>query len=370
MFCSTSHPTTAESPRHIMSTPIPTIIENPITLNLTPSYGALLIAIYFSCVLWGVNVFQTYVYYWNYPGDSWTTKILVAFLLIVDTAHKILVTKVPWSTLIQNWGNVAAIQAAPVEALHEAWVGSIIILIVQLYYLRRIGKFASHTRHARSWWLWLALAVLVGLAILQVPMTVVYCIDSISKNIIFNVPINLRIKRTGLIAAAVVDVFIAVAMILLLKDTDSADGQFKSKRTSKTIRRLTVIIVNTGLVTAVVTIVALILDKTASGTDFWTTIAQYPQCSIYFSTFLANLNARRYVGSDVGEGLSNIGDIHFASSPSVSQRNGDLETGLGVPGSRHIVLNQADSDVSRSEEDPEKYEEPMQTFESEVLKNI
>ncbi|KAJ3765338.1 hypothetical protein FB446DRAFT_709549, partial [Lentinula raphanica] len=80
----------------------------------------------------------------------------------------ILITKVPWFTLIQNWGRISAILASPQEALHEAWVGSIIIVIVQLYYLRRLAKFASTTRHVHTWYLWLIFIVLVALSVLQV----------------------------------------------------------------------------------------------------------------------------------------------------------------------------------------------------------
>ncbi|KAJ3859942.1 hypothetical protein EV359DRAFT_85841 [Lentinula novae-zelandiae] len=241
---------------------IPTTVQNPIALNLSASYGALIIAAYISCALWGINVMQTYIYYWNYPDDPWPTKSLIAFLLTVDTAHKILVTKVPWFTLVQNWGRVSAILASPQEALHEAWVGSIIIVIVQLYYLRRLAKFASTTRHAHAWYLWLIFVMLVALSVLQVPVTVGKSSPSISKSPNIFIPINLDLKRVGLVASVVVDFVIAVAMIMLLKDTDSIDGAAQSKpfkRISRIMRRLTVTIVNTGLVTAVVTIISLIL---------------------------------------------------------------------------------------------------------------
>ncbi|KAJ4480608.1 hypothetical protein C8J55DRAFT_560550 [Lentinula edodes] len=295
----------------------------------------------------------------------------IAFLLTVDTAHKILVTKVPWFTLVQNWGRVSAILASPQEALHEAWVGSIIIVIVQLYYLRRLAKFASTTRHAHAWYLWLVFVTLVSLSftlspladwvpmlphialiqvalsVLQVPVTVAYCVFSINKSNIF-IPINLDLKRVGLVASVVVDFVIAVAMIMLLKDTDSVDGaaQFKPfRRISRIMRRLTVTIVNTGLVTAVVTIISLILasDETASGTDFWTAIAQYPQCSIYFSTFLANLNARHFIrGSGDDMTVSNMEDIRFANTVKTQS---DAEAGLT---NRHIMLSQMGSEESSS----------------------
>ncbi|KAF7352454.1 NAD-P-binding protein [Mycena venus] len=322
---------------------IPSTVQNLVVLDLSASYGALIIAAYISCALWGINVMQTYIYYWSYPDDSWPVKMLVAFLLIIDTVHKILITKVPWFTLVQNWGRVSAILASPEEALHEAWVGAIIVVVVQLYFLRRIAKFAATTRHVHSWWLWLIFIVLVGLAVSQVPLTVAYCVFSINRANIF-IPINLRIKRAGLIAAAVVDFVNAGAMIMLLKDTDSADGQVY--RTSRTIRRLTVITINTGLVTAVVAIISLILDETASGTVFWTAIAQYPQCSIYLSAFLANLNGRRYIrGGGDGVTISNIEDIRFAATTA----RGDAEASLATRGTeQHTVLGHLGSGATSS----------------------
>ncbi|KAK7062054.1 NAD-P-binding protein [Favolaschia claudopus] len=344
---------------------IPSTVQNIVVLDLTTSYGALIIAAYISCALWGINVMQSYLYYWNYPDDSWAVKTLVAFLLLVDTAHKILVTKVPWFTLVQNWGRVSAILASPQEALHEAWVGSIIIVIVQLYFLRRIAKYkvAATTRHARSWWLWLIFIILVGLAILQVPLTVAYCVFSINKANIF-IPINLRIKRAGLVAAAVVDFVNAGAMMMLLKDSDSAlDGRYRSKTTSRTIRRLTVITVNTGFITAVVAIISLVLDETASGTDFWTAIAQYPQCSIYFSAFLANLNARHYIRGVDGNGMtiSNIEDLRFATSTTATAARGDTEAGIptNATDQQHIVLGHlASSGLNSSDRETTQHSDP------------
>lgn len=82
-------------------------------------------------------------------------------------------------------------------------------------------------------------------------------------------------------------------------------------------------------------------DETASGTDFWTAIPQYPQCSIYFSTFLANLNARHFIrGSGDDMAVSNLEDIRFASALKTQD---DAEADLK---SRHIMLGQIGSEES------------------------
>ncbi|KAJ3889907.1 hypothetical protein GG344DRAFT_78323 [Lentinula edodes] len=84
-------------------------------------------------------------------------------------------------------------------------------------------------------------------------------------------------------------------------------------------------------------------DETASGTDFWTAIAQYPQCSIYFSTFLANLNARHFIrGSGDDMTVSNMEDMRFANTVKTQ---GDAEAGLT---NRHIMLSQMGSEESSS----------------------
>ncbi|KAF7355643.1 NAD-P-binding protein [Mycena sanguinolenta] len=331
---------------------IPTTVQNPVVLNLSASYGALIIAAYISAALWGINVMQTYIYYWSYPDDVFAVKSLVAFLLygllhsLPETASspgstvagsltqliRYLLPRphgLPWFKI----GDVSRQSLTLHKALHEAWVGSIIVVVVQLYFLRRIAKFASTTSHARSWWLWIIFIALVGLSISQVP----YCVFAINRVNIF-ISLNLRIKRASLIAATIVDLVIAGTMIMLLKDTESADGStYRSKRTSRTIRRLTVITINTGLITAVVAILSLILDETASGTVFWTAIAQYPQCSIYLSAFLANLNARSYIRGGGDGATFNIEDIRFASASAA----GNAEA--GHISEQHVVLRQLGS---------------------------
>ncbi|EKM50937.1 uncharacterized protein PHACADRAFT_199773 [Phanerochaete carnosa HHB-10118-sp] len=340
-----------------MSAPaIPSTVQNPVTLNLSPSYGALIVAAYLGCALWGINVMQTYIYYWNYPDDSWALKTLVAFLLIVDTAHKILITKIPWFTLIQNWGRVSAILASPEEALHEAWVGSSNCTTYDAslnlppqpatpetggFGPCSLSLFFFPSRRSASW-----LSYCLPERSLTTGMLIAYLAFSIGRANIF-IPVNLRLKRAGLIGAAVVDLFIAVGMIILVRDSDQADSRaLRSKRTSRTISRLTVIIINTGVLTAAVAIISLILDETASGTDFWTAIAQYPQCSIYLSAFLANLNARRYIRGD-GEDTttSNMEDIRFAHNTTLSR---DAEASKANRTDTRIVLGPISSGTHSS----------------------
>ncbi|KAJ7770454.1 hypothetical protein B0H16DRAFT_1451927 [Mycena metata] len=306
---------------------IPTTVQNLVVLDLSASYGALIIAAYI-----------------GYPDDRWTLK---ALLKTGDVCRLFLLPQ----RKLPDFHVHSELNFTVREALHEAWVGAIIVIVVQLYFLRRIAMFASTTTYARSWWLRLILAVLIILSVSQVP----YCAFSINRADIF-IPLNLRLKRAGLVAACVVDVFIAVTMIMLLRDAGSIEGRsFKTKRTSRTIRRLIALCVNTGLVTAVIAILSLILDEAASGTVFWTAIPQYPQCSVYLSAFLANLNARHYLRGDEGVTISNVEDIHFANSttgaPSVANV-GDSHivlTQMGSGGTGTTVQNITQDDVSTGE---------------------
>ena len=38
--------------------------ENPIILNLTPTYGCMLVGAFLSCMVWGVSSLQTQVYHY------------------------------------------------------------------------------------------------------------------------------------------------------------------------------------------------------------------------------------------------------------------------------------------------------------------
>ncbi|KAI0027903.1 hypothetical protein K488DRAFT_90331 [Vararia minispora EC-137] len=323
--------------------------ENPFVFDLSSTYGAVLLGAYLSCAFWGINVMQAYMYYWRYEQDPWPLKAVVAFLLyelapssrgtssfssysVADTAHQILVTKAPWRTLVQNWGRVSTLAAIPQEPFHSIWVGCVITAIVQLYYMQRIVRFASTTRHARKWWLWLCYFFFGGVFLLQFPtmigksrpFPVIHRTHSadVSPPGYLYFTINhgvsdilaghsVRLSTTFVVASLVTDSAIAAGMLILLKDASGYYGRdFKSSSTGAMVHKLSILVVNTGLLTVAINAIGLIVDFTNFGRNMWAAFPAFPASSAYVSAFLANLNARRYVRGEGGAvTITNVEDV-------------------------------------------------------------
>ncbi|KAI0035317.1 hypothetical protein K488DRAFT_68483 [Vararia minispora EC-137] len=326
-----------------------TPLENPFVFDLSSTYGTVLLGGYLSCAFWGINVMQAY------EQDSLFLKSAVSRLVginglfpddncVTDTIHKVLVTMAPWHTLVANWGRVSVVRAVPAEALHGIWVGYIIIGVVQFYYMRRIVNRFDNTLRPQL----VALALLLALPYLSFVINKEYS-DVIAPN-------NLRISTTFLVAGLIIDSAIAAGMLILLREANAVDKRFfRSNRTTNTIRRLMILVVNTGLVTVVVNVVSLIIDLCTYGRNNWAAVPQFPVSSIYISAFLANLNARHYIRGDGGVvTITNIEDMpqhntsgrSLANTPSSRIMFAQKDSGMGPGGSdgdttvdRHIVVN-------------------------------
>ncbi|KAI0031620.1 hypothetical protein K488DRAFT_86640 [Vararia minispora EC-137] len=338
-----------------------TVPENQFVFDLSSSYGAILVGAYLSCAFWGINVMQAYMYYWNYEQDSWFLKSVVAFLLVADTAGKILITKAPWFTLVQNWGRVSALATVPQEALHVGWVGYIIIGIVQFYYIRRIVKcklrspcsitrradvyplVAMTTSYARSWWLWLCYLFFGAVYLSQFPLMIVYLTFTINKPFVNGnlSQRNVRLTTTLVVVGLVIDAGIAAGMLILLREAQTVDRRFlRSSRTANTIRRLTIIVVNTGLLTVIINFVSLLLRANDLNSSFWAAMPQFPAPSAYISAFLANLNARHFVR---GEG----GVMTVTNVEDMPQRGGGRSSLANRPNPR-VMLSHVGSGTASS----------------------
>ncbi|KAI0026962.1 hypothetical protein K488DRAFT_91583 [Vararia minispora EC-137] len=267
-------------------------VENPFVFDFSSSYGAVLLGAYISCAFWGINVMQACVS----PAAS------------------------SWFTLVQNWGRVSASTIVPQEPFHAVWVGYIMVAIVQLYYMRRIVKFASNTRHARRWWLWLCYFFFGGVFLLQFPMMTVYLSFTINRGV-SNVLAghSLSFSTTFVVAGLVIDSAIAVGMLILLRDASAVDRRAFSSSSAETIRRISVLVVNTGLLTVVINAIGLIIDVTNFELNMWAAVSQFPASSAYVSAFLANLNARRYVRGEGGTvAITNIEEVPQQSTSKIS----------------------------------------------------
>ncbi|KAJ7236100.1 hypothetical protein B0H12DRAFT_1222533 [Mycena haematopus] len=124
-------------------------VDPPILdLNLQSTYGVLLIGCFFSVAVWGVSLVQTILYFMMYETDPWKLKLMILFLIAVDTANEILVLRSVWPGLILHWGRVDVLgkSEGTIELIHHVWVAAIVAAVVQSYYTWRIYTFSGRKR--------------------------------------------------------------------------------------------------------------------------------------------------------------------------------------------------------------------------------
>ncbi|EIM88406.1 uncharacterized protein STEHIDRAFT_167702 [Stereum hirsutum FP-91666 SS1] len=266
--------------------------ENPIILDISSSYGALLVGSLLSCVIWGMSCMQTFLYFMNYESDSWYMKILVMTLWCLDTSNEILCIKSLWPVLVLNYGKIEGLKIIQKELMHHVWVVGILSTTVQAYFLRRIYIFSGRKRP----WLWFC-SLLGFLASWQFIGAIPYDYFSLGTTQLAELSTQ---KMVGLAVSnracsAFVDICISISMTWLLTRRPAP----RFERTRRTIYRLVLITINSGVWTAVSAILVL-APMAAMPSTLYYTMFELPIGSLYFSTLLANLNSRRYVLGDGG----------------------------------------------------------------------
>ncbi|PBK81024.1 hypothetical protein ARMGADRAFT_1068708 [Armillaria gallica] len=260
--------------------PVPT--ENPIILDLTSTYGSLLVGSWLACAMWGVSSLQVFIYYMNSGNvDPRFLRILVGALWVLDTTNGILVLKGQWSVLIHQYGRIEGLEEAPLEILHHIWVELYFIRRIYIYYALLLANCCS-LRYGKP------------LEVVPAPLIVGFNISYMGVSI-------------------AVDVVISLIMIFLLTRT----GMPTIPKTQRMVYRLITVIVLSGALTAITSTVALVL-LTIYPAALYYSIVEYSLCSLYFSTLLANLNARAYIQSPNG--------MLTISAFSAARRSRDNET--------------------------------------------
>ncbi|KAK0184101.1 hypothetical protein F5146DRAFT_1176787 [Armillaria mellea] len=177
--------------------------KNPIILDLTSSYGSLLAGSWLACAMW------------------------------------------EWRVLIHQYGRIEGLEEMPPEILHHIWVETIVIVIVQLYFIRRIYLFSKQAIHSK------------------------------------------------------IQKYTTVGIVVIMTMLSSWQLVVVFGRTMRMVYRLITVIVLSGTFTAVTATVALVLVKIYP-TALYYSIVEFSLCSLYFSTLLANLNARAHIQSPDG----------------------------------------------------------------------
>ncbi|KAI0704558.1 hypothetical protein C8Q76DRAFT_177027 [Earliella scabrosa] len=296
-----------------MTTPV----ENPYIQDLSTSYGPMLAGAALSCALWGISCMQLFMYAGNHGKDPLALQLLVYGVWLLDTASEALTMAGFWGPLITRWGSLEELGLIRVTNIHRLWIVCLVGFIVQSYYFYRIYRLGGKR------WL-IGIVILMPLVVYQLVMPVMFvkwCLEDLS----FATLLTQRVKIIEMIlraSNALVDVAIMVSMIYLLANYQHSEF----RKTRKMLDRLVIMTVNTGLWTALLALLDLILVIVyPNGIQYC--VIEFPLGALYVNAFLANLNARSYIRGE-GTGITSV-ELESGRTTGLTFRNGRSHVSKG-----------------------------------------
>ncbi|KAI6013083.1 hypothetical protein BKA83DRAFT_684041 [Pisolithus microcarpus] len=230
-------------------------------------------------VLYGVTFLQAFFYFQTYVDDRIVLKLLVALVVILETAHAALSVFVMDYYLIAHYGQVQVLQSA-------TWVSAVMYLIVSLidfvaylYFTWRVWAFTK-----KMW-------TVIFMILVAVSRTTISIVPSFWS--VLSTTWDLYLKRSNrlLLAGSALflfgDIFSACIMAYYFEK-----NRHGLRSTHALINRILIFVVATGAITVLMDIVSLALILAQSESLAFTS-AIFIQTRLYSNSLLASLNARK-----------------------------------------------------------------------------
>jgi len=258
--------------------PLPESVFNPIFADL---YGIQLAGIFASCALYGASALQVFIYYISKPKDKWALKILPAWLIIAETIHQFLLCVALYKIVINNFGNQGVVNVI----VPELFVGTIfqgfVTFSAQLFYIYRIYAFSARLK--------LFPVVTLPLTTLQLGLT----LANNSLALKHGDPAFLNSIIWTTYGTHAINTFLDFLFVLAMLYLLSKENILFVKHNGMA-QRFTVVVVNTGFLTTVATLLTIVLLKVKPNTLIYA-FFNFLISPLYCNSVMANLNSRDYI---------------------------------------------------------------------------
>ncbi|TFK87115.1 hypothetical protein K466DRAFT_127255 [Polyporus arcularius HHB13444] len=274
---------------------------------LDNTFGALLIGTFIGLMQYGWTAHQCYNYFRTYQNDMWLLKGLVTVVLVLETFHSVLCMHFCYYYLTSNYFKPAAL-AQGVWSINLLGVSTgAVILISQLFFLRRVYLIGRKFR---------PLVAFCGVLLLtEFGFATAVTVDTFLHPTLHNSN-QAWMNSAGVGIAALADTLLTAALTFSLHQSRTG-----IKRTDGIIDLLILYAINTGLVTGIFNILSFVFaiampnNLIYAGLDIVAT-------KLYANSLMAVLNSRRSL-AEHGQGLVHSSSINM----SVLQRS--RTTGAG-----------------------------------------
>ncbi|PCH44979.1 hypothetical protein WOLCODRAFT_165532 [Wolfiporia cocos MD-104 SS10] len=255
--------------------------------ELDGTYGAVLIGVYISAILYGVTNVQVFFYFREYRSDVAWNKLSVAWLWLLDTLHLSCSFHAVYWYLITNFGNSARLSAVVWSFKAQLMIDAFVTVSCHTFYMIRVWKLNAIARRGHKVPM---LPLIVSLALLSGYAAVIATGWAVVRTDTYNEylePTEKWVTYYPLSTAIVIDAVIAICLCRLL-----AQCRTGNQRTDSVLAWLMFYTVNTGILTGTVQLLAMIMFAVFPHRFIFIAI-EFSVTKIYINSFMAMFNARR-----------------------------------------------------------------------------
>ncbi|KAI0324066.1 hypothetical protein GY45DRAFT_1289503 [Cubamyces sp. BRFM 1775] len=265
----------------------------PIPVSLNETLGAAFVGDILAACLYGLTTLQTLTYFGRSQKDSVVLKSLVALLWALDTFHLILISHTVYSYTITNFGNVPALLSPTWSVISQVFVTGVSDGIVRAIYCYRIWMFSG-----RKWII--STAIAIG-TLVTCGSSLAYAITGLHQNTFIELERYSWLLYFSLSWAFVSDLLIAATMCTLL--AKRRHGALR--KADRTIRVLILYSINTGVLTTLCTLMALIAYAVSPHTFIYIGF-YFLLPKLLLNSVLGTLNARKTLREQMSGGVVSI----------------------------------------------------------------
>ncbi|KAI6033984.1 hypothetical protein BKA83DRAFT_4183361 [Pisolithus microcarpus] len=245
------------------------------------TFGAYLIGVVISAVLYGVTCVQVWYYYVSYPTDPWHIKSLVFAVFASDTVHQALVTHSAYIYLVSDITNPAGLQDLVWSLIVEVLFNAITAFLVQCFLSMRVYRLSNKSIPVT--------VIVMSSVIAEFVLSITYVAKALPIQTFAGLLELKGISSAVNATTAASDVLIAGCLCFLLQKSRTG-----FRRSDTMINKLMLFSLNTGLLTGIFAVASLI--SISVWPDAFIYIAFYFCVGrLYCNSLLATLNARRII---------------------------------------------------------------------------
>ncbi|KAK0227343.1 hypothetical protein EDD85DRAFT_957958 [Armillaria nabsnona] len=290
--------------------------------------GALLVGGLVAMALWGITCVQGYTFFTTNQRDRVAFKVLIAFLLALDTFDSVLNGHILYFYLVKNYLNPLAVYAPTWSVILHVAITSISDFIIRSMFARRVYRLSGGNRVITLWIAAVSTTDLVcGIVITAKAFGIssYLQLDTLSSLLYLNFA-----------AGTTSDISVALALCYYLYTSRTG-----FQRTDSLITILMAYTVNTGLVVAVDAALGILtyaaMPHNLIFLGFYLLLSK-----LYLNSYLASLNARQGLREMSNQPVS-IQFTNFAQSSgrftNVSEGEESRPTELGEKRSHPTALS-------------------------------